>query len=199
MAKKPRQYAILARAGKGKRRFLVAYLTGTTRGGGPIYQQVKRDLTREEAAAELRRLETAGNPRRRVGKRRATTRTRRGRQVRRARRNPVHSERAAWAAVAADAERILMRKAEPTIHRFAEAIRSVARTMFEQVERGVHANPALALVGAANPPGRLIGTPLEVKYHRAGGQYPGYYKHTFKKKSRARLLAMPDGSLKIVS
>jgi hypothetical protein len=58
-------------------------------------------------------------------------------------------------------------------------------------------NPTLALVGA-NPlrGARYLGRCTEVRYVRETGAHRGRYKHPFK--SRARLLALPNGSLAIV-
>ena len=57
------KYAVLARKRGGKRRFLVAFFTGsTTAGGGPIYQQVRDKLTEQEAYALIKELEASKNP-----------------------------------------------------------------------------------------------------------------------------------------
>lgn len=70
--------------------------------------------------------------------------------TRKRRRNP-HSERTAWATVAAKAAEIARLSRDPHSRTKAKAIDHIARQMLVQLERGVHANPALAVFGA-NPP-----------------------------------------------
>jgi len=70
---------------------------------------------------------------------------------------------------------------------------AMADAALNQLRRGVHENPTLAVVGALNPP---LGQVVEVKYRRTGGQHPGWYRHKFT--SRATLFAMKDGTLRIV-
>lgn len=57
-------------------------------------------------------------------------------------------------------------------------------------------NPALALVGANPRGGKYLGRCTEVRYLREAGAHRGRYRHPFK--TRARLVAMPNGSLAII-
>lgn len=122
----------------------------------------------------------------------------RARVTKRARRNPTgRSEREAWDQVEGYARRITRTARNAGVIQDAHNIMTVAMQMGAQVRRGVHENPSLAVVGALNPRGaRPLGfVSGDLKYHRTTGKYPGWYKHHFK--TRARLLAMPDGSLRI--
>lgn len=59
---------------------------------------------------------------------------------------------------------------------------------------GMKDNPALAIIGA-NPRGHDLGRCLEIRYKRDRGAHKGFYRHPFK--TACRLVAMPDGSLRI--
>jgi hypothetical protein len=121
-------------------------------------------------------------------------------------RNPKGlGERQAWQHVRMYAEAILSHKATPTIHRRAEEIRQWAEMMLEQLERGIHENPTLAVLG--NPPAKVVGTLsnrlYEVRYlHKGEGrgseaerrQVRGKpFYHTFTPGSKVLLLE--DGSV----
>lgn len=210
-----KRYAILEKLRGGKRRFTVAYLTGATKGGGPIYHAVKGRLTYEEAVALLEDLQVgaAKNPRRRVTHRRRVRIAPRGRRAQkreadrrqrkaRARRNPAvefpqqgrgKSETIAWKEVKIAAQGIRSATKNQAIYNNADGLVDLADRMLSQVARGIHENPTLAVVGALNPP---LGTAVELKYHRTAGKHPGWYSHKFT--SRAKVLAMQDGSLRIV-
>lgn len=134
------------------------------------------------------------------GERRRTRRGRRRLTVqavltpKRARRNPQQygiSEHKAWIGVRNRALALLEKKLPAWAHRDAEAIRAYADAMLDQLGRGVHENPALAIVGANPPMGRVV----EIRYHRDRGNHPGYYKHHFR--HRPVMVALNDGSLKI--
>lgn len=77
------------------------------------------------------------------------------------------------------------------IRQIAERVDRLASQMERQLARGVHENPALAIVGGNPPMGRVV----EIRYHRNRGAHPGYYKHVFKR--RPVMVALHDGSLKI--
>lgn len=99
----------------------------------------------------------------------------------------------ALAAVKRAARRTTMQAAMPDLREIVIALSALR----DQAARGVHENPALAIVGA-NPPGKLLGYVTgQLRYRRTIGRHPGWYQHHFK--TRARLLAMPDGSLRIAS
>lgn len=206
-----RKLAVLESKGKGKRRFVVAELVGSTAGGGPIYMRVTPQvgyLTHEVAIAELERerAKDAGrNPRKRRIVRRVVRRSRS-----RARRNPAGlraagvigsrdlSESSMWRQVKQIAG-ILQASETAKGRGLGTELRIIANAALDQLKRGVHENPTLAIVGAANPPGRLLGEIVgDVKYHRTTGKYPGYYKHGFKGRSKACIYAMPDGTLRII-
>lgn len=139
-------------------------------------------------------------------------------------RNPVRfSESFAWLGIVKRADHIQELAGPGTIANEAGQIIRTAAKMLKQLKRGVHANPSLALVGAnplyaevaagrkgggvsigyrrhprENPRGQLLGYVVgKLRYRRTVGQHPGWYYHDFK--TRARLLAMPDGSLRIAS
>lgn len=200
-----RKLAILESKGKGKRRFVVAELVGSTAGGGPIYMRVVPQvgyLTHEVAIAELEReraKDGGKNPRRRARTVRQIRGRVRGVNRRRAQRNPLQSESGAWKAVMQYAKRIEKNAGDAADIQDARNIMTIAAEMAVQAARGFHRNPTLAIVGAANPPGRLLGEVVgDVKYHRTVGKHPGYYRHDFKGRSRACIYAMPDGSLRII-
>lgn len=116
---------------------------------------------------------------------------------RRVRGNPVLSESKTLTTLIAAVKRIARRESiDAAMPELRELVVGLG-ALKDQAERGIHANPALAIVGA-NPPGKLLGYVTgQLRYRRTIGQHPGWYQHTFK--TRARLLAMPDGSLRIAS
>jgi hypothetical protein len=136
------------------------------------------------------------------------TRTRTGRRkltvqaVLTPKRNPQTSESQAWQSVKAVGRTMASSPRLPAYwRRDGMELEKLADRMLAQVRSGVHTNPLLAVVGP-NPPrhrrGRMLGYVTgELRYKRTIGAHPGWYKHHFK--TRARLLAMPDGSLTIAS
>lgn len=117
-------------------------------------------------------------------------------RARRVKRNrPRYSEQVAWetiAAYAANAIRQHRQGKSPPVALFYN-METVAERMLDQLERGIHANPTLAIFG--NPPrGKVkkqLGRVVEVRYKRDDDGKLYFHKYT----SRPRLCALSDGSI----
>lgn len=75
--------------------------------------------------------------------------------LKRKRNAPAYSEKKAWAAVHKIAARLAGSQVSAAVQEEGYALRELAGAMLEQLGRGVHINPMLAVFGA-NPPRRVV-------------------------------------------
>lgn len=159
------------------------------RGQRNVSQRARRYIGRT-----IRRLARKGEPApKRIAVAYAKARRRGFRVPKRGRRNisPPYSEKLAWRRV-----KQLGQAMGGGLDRHSRELMMIADAMLEQLGRGVHHNPTLAIAGNPSRSAKVVkelGRVVEIRYKRKDDG--GFYYHPFR--SRPRLLALSDGTIAV--